>query len=281
MAQTLPITEADVRALVHQPETIAEKPALTTLLADLTADHLRQVLMGLSETGPEFAEIIEQEVTWLRDQPTASDDTSSTPVPVNLAAIRREIYKDFRLAGKGDSFQHGYHDEYAGLEVYPDGILQPHLETLTALLDGNDVPTAVTLITTIIEAFIDGLTDLDEWVYEYNMDVFDETNLTLGAALAEVLLSLEMKPDQQAEWLAQIADWEDALGDLDIVKTAVEQGWTYPPLVAAMQGNITEKGAWEGEAPFYADELAWVRLRILARQGRTQEYIHSPGAGRP
>jgi len=265
---------ATLLVVIHQSETIVEKPVLTTMLADLTADHLRQVLSGVAERGPEFAEVIEQEVDWLRDQPTAPTGTSSTPVPASLAAIRREMHKDFLLAGKGDPLQHGYYDEYAALEVDPDEILRPHLEILTALLDGSDVTTAVTLIATIIESFIDGLTDLDEWVYEYNMDLFEEANLTLGTALAEVLLSLDMQPDQQEEWLAQIADWEEALGDLAIAKTAVEQGWSYPPLVAAMQGNISEKGAWEGEAPYYADELAQVRLRILARQGRTQEYIH-------
>ena len=61
---------------------------------------------------------------------------------------------------------------------------------------------------------------------------------------------------------------------LDIVETTLDQWWDYPPLVAAMQGNITEHGAWEGEAPDFADEQALARLRILERQGRTQEYIH-------
>ena len=36
----------------------------------------------------------------------------------------------------------------------------------------------------------------------------------------------------------------------------------------------TNKGAWEGDAPYYADELALARLRILARQGRTEAYIN-------
>jgi uncharacterized Zn finger protein len=74
--------------------------------------------------------------------------------------------------------------------------------------------------------------------------------------------------------LAKIANWEGALGDLDIAKTAVEQGWSYPRLVAVMQGQISEKGTWEGEVPYYADELSLARLHILARRGSTQEYIN-------
>ena len=61
---------------------------------------------------------------------------------------------------------------------------------------------------------------------------------------------------------------------MEIAETALAQWWDYPPLVAVMQGNITDRGAWEGEAPDFADELTLVRLRILERQGRTQEYIH-------
>lgn len=265
---------ATLLAVIHEPETIVEKPELSTLLAELTADQLRQILIGLADEGPAIAEAIEREMSWLQEQPVTPDVSKSESVTVDINAVRREINKDFRLAGKGDSFQHGYYDEYSGLEMNPDEILQPHLEKVLALLDAGDVETAETLITTVINSYIDGLSELDEWVYEYNEDILIEANLTLGAVLAEVLLTLDLEPGEQVEWLDQIADWEDGLGDLEIAVTAVEQGWSYPPLAAAMQGNITEKGAWEGEAPYYADELALARLHVLARQGRTQEYIN-------
>jgi uncharacterized Zn finger protein len=260
--------------VMHQPEIVVEKPTINSLLADLAGDQLRKILLGLAEAGPEYVEAIEREVAWLRDQPATSTPSSSIPVAVNINDVRREIHKDFRQAGRGDSFRYGYYDEYSGLEMDPERILAPHLERVAALLDAGDVDAAVTLISAIIESYADGLANLDEWVYEYNMDAVDSANLELGEALAEVLLSLDRLPEQRERWLAQIGDWTEQLGDLDIAKTAVEQGWFYPPLVAAMQGNIIEKGAWEGEAPYYADELAQARLRVLARQGRAQEYIN-------
>lgn len=55
---------------------------------------------------------------------------------------------------------------------------------------------------------------------------------------------------------------------------ALRQGWDYPPLQQVLQGHITASGAWEGEAPHYADELALIRLKILDRQGRHQVYLH-------
>lgn len=263
---------------VHERDEIEEKPVLETLLAELTAVQLRQVLLGVAADGPEFAEAIERELTWLQDQPAAPAEQATTALPVDINAVRREIHKDFRLAGTGDPLEYGYYDEYAVLEMDPDGILQPHLEKVTALLDGGDVDTAVTLISAIIDTFINGLTGLDDYIYEYNEDAFGDAAFTLGAALAEVLLSRDMPPEEQEEWLDQIANWEEALGELEIAQTAVEHGWTYPPLAAAMQGNITEKGAWEGEAPIYADELALARLRILARHTRQQEYINLAAA---
>ncbi len=41
-----------------------------------------------------------------------------------------------------------------------------------------------------------------------------------------------------------------------------------------MQGLITEQGAWEGEAPDYADDVTEARLHILERRGRFQEYLY-------
>jgi hypothetical protein len=33
-------------------------------------------------------------------------------------------------------------------------------------------------------------------------------------------------------------------------------------------------GAWQSEAPWYADDLALARLDALERQGRFREYLH-------
>ncbi len=268
---------ATMLVLIHDIDQVEQKPELATLLADLREDQLRKVLLGLAEEGPEFDEPIEREVTWLQGEAARAETTQKTSVQVDINAVRRQIHKEFRQAGSGRR-GYGYYDEYEGLEIDPDLILMPHLEKVTALLDAGDVDSAVTLIHVIVEAYIDGLTDLDEWVYEYNEDIINEASLTLGAILAEVLLSLEFNQAEKEKWLAQIADWTEALDDLDIAKTALEQGWTYPPLVSAMKGNITEKGAWEGEAPYYADELTLARLHILARQKRVQEYVNLAAA---
>jgi uncharacterized Zn finger protein len=55
---------------------------------------------------------------------------------------------------------------------------------------------------------------------------------------------------------------------------ALQQGWDYPPLLRVLQGEITELGAWDKEPPDYADDLALIRLKILAQQERYPEYLY-------
>lgn len=61
---------------------------------------------------------------------------------------------------------------------------------------------------------------------------------------------------------------------MEIAVTVVQQGWEYPPLRAAMDGKITELGAWEGEPPYFADDLARIRLAILERWGEYAAYLN-------
>ncbi len=173
----------------------------------------------------------------------------------------------------------GYSDHYWDYDetgiIEPEEVLGPHRELADRLLAAGDAAAATDVITAMIEEWGAGIAGLDEWIVENNEDVFSETALDLGVLLAEALLSQDFSPDQRAQWLARVEDWGEDLINPDVVETALDQWWDYPPLVAAMQGNITEQGAWgEGEAPDFADELTLVRLRILERQGRTQEYIH-------
>ena len=264
-----------------QGDKITVKPELDTLLAGLTEAQLRRIIRAVAEDEPALVAAIEQEVEWLKTTPVA--DTASTApaahaITFDLAAIRREIRKDIRQAGATGGGS-GYSDRYwdddeAGL-IYPDEVLGPHRELAERLLAAGDAAAATDVITAMIEEWGEGIAGLDEWIAENNEDMFSETALDLGVLLAEALLSQDFSPEQRAQWLARVEDWGEDPINLDVVETALDQWWDYPPLVAAMQGNITEQGAWgEGEAPDFADELTLVRLRILERQGRTQAYIH-------
>lgn len=264
-------TEADIRAGTFS------QPEMDKLLAGLTDTQLRRIICAVAEDQPAFAAAIEQEVKWLKIEPAASATPVAHSIVVDITAIRREMRKDFRrvesIGGGSGYSNHYWEDDEAGM-IDPDEVLQPHWQSADALLVAGDAAAATEVITAMIEEWGEGITGLDEWIVEANEDVFDETARDLGALLAEALLSQELSQEQREQWIARVEDWSADLIELEIAEAALAQWWDYPPLVAALQGNITDRGAWEGEAPEFADELTLVRLRILERQGRTQEYIH-------
>jgi uncharacterized Zn finger protein len=102
----------------------------------------------------------------------------------------------------------------------------------------------------------------------------------LGAAWTEAILTANLAQPERETWIRRLRAWADAVADygiddvFDAAATAAEQGWDYPPLVRVLQGEITEQGAWEGEAPYCADDLAVARLNVLERQGRFEEYLY-------
>lgn len=260
-------------AALREPE-VEVKPPLEALLADLTTDQLRSLLLGLADGHPELVEEIEEEVEALQAQPVVA--RPAAPVAYDLAAIRREILKDFRAVAapaRGDRYGRNYWDDDA-YAIYPDTILSPHTALVYRLLDAGDAAAAAEVAETVIEAWIEGVESLEEWVIEANQDVLPEAARDLAVLLAEALLSQDLSEEDREEWLDTIEAWDDALVELDVVRTALEQGWDYPPLAAVLRGHLTEHGAWAEEPPDFADELAQVRLRILERQGRFEEYLY-------
>lgn len=269
-------------AALHDGEAITVKPELEMLLAGLTDTQLRRVILAVAGDQPELVAAIEQEVEWLTTPPT-SDASGAAPagetIVVDISAMRREMRKDLRrveseMGGGGDYYDRYDHWEDEGNLFDPFEVLSPQTQLVEELLAGGKAVAATEVIVAIIEEWGAGIGDLDELITDGNEDVLSEAADDLGALLAEALLSQDLSEEQRNWWSNRIADWEQDLFELGCAATAIEQWWDYPPLVAAMGGDINERGAWEGERPFYADELALVRLRILERQGRIEEYIN-------
>lgn len=262
-------------AALHDSQ-IEIRPSLETLLSDLTADQLRRLMLVMAEEHPELVETIEEEVEGLKMQPTPA----ALPTSLNLNAISRAMRKAFHDAGKlasarGNRYDYGdywYDDEFG--VIYPDDILNPHLELARQLLDAGDADAATQVIETVIEEWVKGVKKLDDWIREANEDVFIEAGRKLAVLLAEALLSQDLSPEERKARLRTIQAWEDELIAVEVVQTALEQWWDDPSLTAVLRGKITNKGVWKGEPPDFADELALARLRILERQNRLQEYLY-------
>jgi len=93
-------------------------------------------------------------------------------------------------------------------------------------------------------------------------------------------LIADLSPGEREQWADRLTQWQTETGDyimddaFDAAQAAFLHGWDHPPLVRVLQGEISKGGAWEGEAPWYADDLAAARLDVLEQQERYQEYLY-------
>lgn len=269
-------TVAVLLAVLHDAEAIQEKPDLSTLLDGLNEVQLRQIIVSVAAEDLHLGDRVERAVAALRRTASAAGDLPPVPPHVDGEAIRRDMRRRFRQAasdsgsGRRDGYGYGYDEFY----IDAAAIIEPAVQAADALLNSGAPTGAVTLLTDVIAEWSECIAHLEEWILEGNQDAFDEAAREFDALLAESLLSLPLTADERKVWWARIDELEDETADLTISRTALEQGWDYPPLVAVLQGNITAKGAWEGESPGWADQLACARLRVLERQGRIAEYLN-------
>ncbi|WP_420641437.1 SWIM zinc finger family protein [Candidatus Leptofilum sp.] len=256
---------------VHEPSGVEQQQPLADLLADLTAEQLKQLIIQAADANLDFLRAIERELQWLKVLPTKHETAAPVASQVDVTAVKRHIRQGMRNIGpKGYDDYYYYEEGGADEELYQ--ILDPYLEQTLALLVGGQVEEAAVLITAVLDAFCDNL-DLIEEFYEYTEGMY-EGDTDLIKALTEVILSHELTGKTRQEWQRKVKGWQNILGELKMAETAVTQGWDYAPLRSVLQGNITNKGAWADEAPWFADELAQIRLNVLERQGRIQEAIY-------
>lgn len=256
---------------IHEPDAIEQQEPLATSLADLTAEQLKQLIIKVSTENLDFVRAIERELHWSKMVP--AKDEVSTPVvsQVDVTAVKRDIRMGMRNVGPKGYDDYYYYEE-GGADEELHQILAPYLEQTLALLAAGGLDEAGMLITAVMEAFCNNL-DLIEEFYEYTEGEYDG-DTDLDKVLTEVILSHDLTGDARQEWQRKVKGWQKTLGELKIAETAVAQGWDYAPLLSVLQGNITNKGVWADEAPWFADELAVIRLNLLERQGRLQEAIY-------
>ncbi|WP_448545923.1 SWIM zinc finger family protein [Roseiflexus sp.] len=260
--------------LLNRPENVEQRPDLTSLLAPLNAEQLTRLVVQLVAVHPDLIDDVEELLATLTTPPTSS----AVSLPVDLAVLQRRIRADMRRLLR----------DYDTGDYYEDVIdlgeaLMPAIEIVGDLLSADDARGALAVLEAGTIAWLDGC----EWIDHDSMgDVIgfaSDTLATWGELWAEALLRADLEPQESQRWAKTLQTWNDALGGgyaLLIAATAAEQGWRYPPLVAAMQGHPGEHGIWEGDRPRFADKLVTIRLRILQARGRYEEYLNLARADR-
>ena len=153
-------------------------------------------------------------------------------------------------------------------------MLGPHRQLAERLLAAGDAAAATDVITAMIEAWGGGIAGLDEWVAEVNQDAFQRHRVEPGRAAGRGVVEPELLPGAAGPMARPRRGLGDEAVNLDIVETAVDQWWDYPPLVAAMQGNITEQGAWERRGARLRRRADVGAAAHPGAPGADAEYIH-------
>lgn len=249
----------------RQPEIIEERPTLKQLLDRLELVQIQSLLQSLVEEHPELIDEIDSHVS-LMTAPTPSKQTAKSPrrtTSVDPAPFRQQVRQILRNAAR--SLEEGYEEEDPITEEIQEIIQKA--QGFTEQEDGNN---ALVILQAIVEACIKDWEDVEEYGAE-NYEVV----LALNEAFTEAILSAELTREEKVDLRVNLESWQDEWSaDFNMSLAALSQDWDYPPLQQILQGNITQRGVWEGQTPDFADELALIRLQILDRQERYQEYLY-------
>jgi uncharacterized Zn finger protein len=254
-------------ACVREPEVVQDLPSVEDTLSTLDRDQLQELLLRLVEQDPSLADVVEGEISLL----AASDARQ-----VNVEAIRRRV----RLQPPG------YMDPYGDYRHTGGNVDEARriLDDVWSLIRADDGRSALPVLEAITDEYMESWEMLEwEMLGDYGGDLIDFFG-ELGAAWTEALLSVDdLTPREREDYGAKLDVWWGELGDYDAGDTfgaafrAVEQGWSYPPLVRVLEGEIPDDEFFE---ELSGDFLTIARLNVLERHGRSEEYLHlSEAAG--
>lgn len=254
---------ATMLVCLHEPDRIEKRPSLEQLLDRL--DHLQtqRLIQSLLEEHPELIEAVDRHVS-LITSPKSKKQPVKAPrrTTVDPAPVRRQVRQILRDAVR--YLEEGYEDDPITEEILS---LIQHAQQLTAQEEAHNALVILEAITT---------TCIENWdeVEEYGADCVDIVD-ALNDAWAEAILCADLTEEERVDLRVNLEIWQDEWNtDFALCLEALRQGWDYPPLQRVLAGNVTEGGAWEGVVPYFADDLAKIRLQILERQERYQEYLY-------
>ncbi|MCB9433879.1 MAG: SWIM zinc finger domain-containing protein [Ardenticatenaceae bacterium] len=263
-------------AYIRDRESLAERPLLATLLADLDAEQLREVILTVVGGQPGWVQAFETAVAQLQAGVGVGGETAVVPKNINTEAIQQAIRGQMAQYAPSRS---RYYDEWYDSDDYPDygEALDPFVEQAVACLDANDAAGALAVLEVALAEWFAQVNKLDDYHEDIFSDTASECLEGVGEVLAEALLSQDLSSQSKEAWQKRLRKWDDQVANSTSIKialAALEQGWHYPPLLRVIEkGEITNQGAWEGESPWFADALAQARLRVLARQQKWQAYL--------
>lgn len=257
-------TVATLLVCMHQPETIEERPPLSQLLERLSLSQAKELIQSLVTEDPAMLESVDFYVSRLAQpgEVQTQGAQSKRKTSVDPAPYKRRVREILRSAVRG--WEYGNDDDSIAFDM--EALMQDAL----AFAEQGDGFNALVVLQGITEGCLQYWDTVDDFIGLSP----DEFEIDFDSAWTEALLSTDLTEDEVLKWQEEIEAWQDSLGGFDMALEALRQGWDYPPLLQVFQGEITQKGAWAEETPDWADEFSQIRLKILAREERYEDYLH-------
>ncbi|MBE9170017.1 SWIM zinc finger domain-containing protein [Pleurocapsales cyanobacterium LEGE 06147] len=254
---------ATLLTCLRQPARIEERPTLEQLLDRLNEVQTQQLLQELVAEYPDLLETIDRLVNRLAVS-LAPPQSSQPPrqITIDTAPYRSQVRRILRDAVR--YLEEGWEEDPVPEELYD---LIGEAQILAEQGDGNNA-------FAVLEAITGTCAENWDEVEEYGAEN-DEVAQTLNEIWTEAILVAELTPTEKVDLQTNLESWQDEWNaDFAMSLEALRQGWDYPPLQQVLKGEITQLRVWEGESPYYADDLALIRLKILNRQQRYPEYLY-------
>ncbi|MDF0555872.1 SWIM zinc finger family protein [Kamptonema sp. UHCC 0994] len=248
----------------HQPQKIEERPTLEHLLDRLNHQQTQLLLQNLAAEQLDLIDRIERHINRIVGVTHAQKSPTTSPQPstINTAPYRQQVRQILRDA------EHYLEDGDEEDPITPDILnLISEAQEFSQCEDGNN---AIAILQSITE------TCIENWDTVADYGAYNEGIVTaLDEAWTEAILCAELTKEEQNKLKENLTNWQDEWdANFAMSLEALRQGWDFPPLQLIMQGNILERGVWEGEAPDYAEDIALIRLEILERRERYEEYLY-------
>lgn len=258
---------ASLIACLEEPKMIIQKSGLEESLKQLDMEELRDLIRMLMNEEPELLDTVDHFLASREPETkTSSTDKPTTPrqTLVNPEPIRKQVAKIIKQATTGDYEDYWDDDEIPGMEE-----IHEIVKKVDGFIENGDGHNAIGILGAITDAWNYKLGELEDMYGDIPHEFYRE----LDEKWAEAILSTELNTTEQKELKARLNEYGEEF--LEIALTALEQGWDYPPLLKVFDGIITNTGIWgDTEIPYCADDLAQIRLRILERQERYQDYLN-------
>jgi uncharacterized Zn finger protein len=257
---------ATLLTCLRQPAKIEERPTLEALLDRLNDVQTQRLIQELVAEYPELLDRIERLANRIAPPLLSKLPLESSqpprPITIDTAPYRSQVRHILRDAVR--YLEEGWEEDPVSEELL-DLVGEAQM-----LVERGESHNAIAVLEAITAACAENWDEVDE----YGIDN-DEIADALDEIWTEAILSADLTPSEKVDLQVNLESWQDEWSaSFAMSLEALRQGWDYPPLQRVLAGEISQLGAWEGEAPPYADDLALIRLKILEQQARYPEYLN-------